>query len=86
MSDESVFPVEPWVVREVWYMGGPNPDHVVDVTDRYPAKLTALRAHASQISHIDIDSIMRERMALVARAGGLAADRLAEAFTVIRTE
>jgi len=78
--------LDPWVVREVWYMGGPNPDHVIDVTDRYPAKLAALRAHASQTSHVDIDAILRERMAMTARAGGLPADRLAEAFTVLRTE
>jgi LmbE family N-acetylglucosaminyl deacetylase len=78
--------LEPWVVREVWYMGGPNPDHVVDVTDRYPSKLAALRAHTSQTSHVDIDAILRERMAATAAVGGLPGDRLAEAFTVLRTE
>jgi LmbE family N-acetylglucosaminyl deacetylase len=78
--------LEPWVVREVWYMGGPNPDHVVDVTDAYPTKLAALRAHVSQISHIDIDSVMRDRMVMMARAGGLPEGHLAEAFTVLRTE
>jgi LmbE family N-acetylglucosaminyl deacetylase len=78
--------LEPWVVREVWYMGGPNPDHMVDVTDRYPNKLAALRAHTSQVSHVDIDAILRDRMATMAHAGGLADGRLAEAFTVLRTE
>ena len=78
--------LEPWVVREVWYVGGPDPDHVVDVTDAYPAKLAALRAHESQTSHFDVDIVLRERMSVTARAGGLADDRLAEAFTVLRTE
>jgi LmbE family N-acetylglucosaminyl deacetylase len=78
--------LEPWVVREVWFMGGPSPDHVVDVTERYPTKLAALRAHVSQTGHIDIDAVMRERMAMLAAAGGLPEGRLAEAFTILRTE
>jgi LmbE family N-acetylglucosaminyl deacetylase len=77
---------DPWVVREVWYMGGPAPDHTVDITDTYPTKLAALRAHASQTSHIDIDAILRERMSMAAQAAGLPVGRLAEAFTILRTE
>lgn len=78
--------LEPWVVREVWYGAGPDPDHVVDVTESYPRKLAALTRHVTQTSHVDIDAVLRERMTGAARAGGLAEDRLAEAFTVIRTE
>ena len=77
---------EPWVVREVWYSGGPSPDHVVDVTATYPAKLAALIRHASQTRHVDIDAFLRDRLASTAHAGGLPGGRLAEAFTVIRTE
>lgn len=76
----------PWAVREVWYSGGPNPDHVVDITDTYDRKLAALRAHASQTSHMDLEGLLRERLSQAAKAGGLAAGRLAEAFTIIRTE
>jgi LmbE family N-acetylglucosaminyl deacetylase len=76
----------PWTVREVWYGGGPSPDHIVDVTDTYPLKLAALQAHTSQIRHIDLDKILRERLAMMATAGGLPEGRLAEAFTVLRTE
>ena len=65
---------------------GLDPDHVVDVTGTFPAKLAALRRHITQTSHVDIESILRERMAIVARTGGLPDGRLAEAFTVIRTE
>ena len=78
--------LEPWVVREVWYAGGPNPDHVVDVTATYPAKLAALLRHASQTSHVDLDAILRDRLATTARTGGLSEGRLAEAFTILRTE
>ena len=78
--------LEPWVVREIWYQAGPDPDHVVDVTGTFPAKLAALRRHITQTSHVDIESVLRERMAIVARTGGLPDSRLAEAFTIIRTE
>ncbi|HEX6497945.1 MAG TPA: PIG-L deacetylase family protein [Micromonosporaceae bacterium] len=77
--------LEPWVVREVWYHGGPNPDHVVDVTETYPRKLAALMAHSTQTSHVEIDSFIRERLATTASAAGLPEGRLAEAFTVLRT-
>jgi LmbE family N-acetylglucosaminyl deacetylase len=78
--------LEPIVVREVWYAGGPDPDHLVDTTDTYSTKLAALRRHVSQVGHVELDSILRERMAMTARAGGLPEGRLAEAFTVLRTE
>ncbi len=82
----SEYGLQPWTVREVWYSGGPSPDHVVDVTDTYEMKITALRAHVSQTTHLDLDAILRPRMTDTAKAGGLAEGRLAEAFTVLRTE
>lgn len=76
----------PWTVREIWYTGGPNPDYAVDVTDTYPRKLAALRAHVSQTGHLDdLDGMLRERLETVARGLGLPAGRLAEAYTVIST-
>ncbi|GAA4688705.1 GlcNAc-PI de-N-acetylase [Phytohabitans rumicis] len=79
--------LEPWVVREVWYSGGPSPDHAVDVTDAYPRKVLALRAHVSQTAHLDPDDgWLRDRMVATAAAAGLPDGRLAEAFTVLRTE
>jgi LmbE family N-acetylglucosaminyl deacetylase len=78
---------EPWVVREIWYAGGPSPDHVVDVTDTFETKLDGLRRHVTQTRHIeDLAAILRQRMEPMARDGGLPEGRLAEAFTVIRTE
>ena len=77
---------EPWVVREVWYQSGPSPDHVVDVTDTFADKLRALHRHTTQTSHMDMEPFLRDRMATVARDSGLPVGRLAEAFTIIRTE
>lgn len=78
--------LEPWTVREVWYSGGPSPDHAVDITELFDRKVAALQAHASQVGHLDgFASMLRERHAMVARGVGLPEGRLAEAFTIVRT-
>lgn len=72
---------EPWVVPEVWVMGGPGPDVFRDVTDAFDRKLAALLAHESQ--HPEPGGLpdrMRSWMAANAATGGLADGRLAEAF------
>lgn len=74
-----------WTVREIWYQGGPAPDHTVDITDTFDRKLAALLAHVTQTSHVDTESFMRQRLAATAEAAGLPPGRLAEAFTIIRT-
>ena len=76
---------QPWVVREVWYQGGPNPDHAVDITATYSRKLAALAAHVTQTSHEDVEARMRPVFELNARNAGLPEGSLAEAFTVLRT-
>jgi LmbE family N-acetylglucosaminyl deacetylase len=77
--------LKPWTVREVWYTAGPDPDHAVDITDQLDAKLAALRAHASQVSHFDMETMVRERLAAVAAQLGLPEGRYAEAFSVFST-
>ncbi|RLP95330.1 PIG-L family deacetylase [Micromonospora sp. CV4] len=77
--------LEPWVVREVWYAGGPAPDHAVDITDRYDRKVAAMRAHHSQTGHLDVPAWIHDRLAEVAADAGLPPGRLAGAFTVLRT-
>jgi LmbE family N-acetylglucosaminyl deacetylase len=75
-----------WTVREVWYVGGPDPDHAVDVTDSFDRKVAALRAHVTQTTHRDdLEAMLRERLSTVAGGLGLPAGRLAEAYTIIRT-
>src|SRR5579859_2020647 len=57
----------PWKVREVWIAGSPSPTHFVDVTETFGRKLAALRAHESQIAHMeDLAERIRTRLALVA--------------------
>src|SRR5215475_8718359 len=63
--------LKPWVVREVWYQQGPSPDHAVDVTDAFDTKLAALREHASQVGHVDLAEVLRQRLTQAALAAGL---------------
>jgi len=75
-----------WTVREVWYSGGPNPDVPVDITGTFGLKLAALRAHVSQVGHLDdLEGMLRGRFALLAQTLGLPDGRLAEAFSVFAT-
>jgi LmbE family N-acetylglucosaminyl deacetylase len=77
--------LEAWTVREIWYSGGPAPDHLVDVTATFPRKLAALRAHASQTAHLpDLEGMLRGWLGANAAAAGLPEGSLAEAFTVVR--
>jgi LmbE family N-acetylglucosaminyl deacetylase len=77
--------LEPWVVREVWYNSGPQPDHHVDVTDYAEAKLAALAAHVTQTSHTDVRPFVIDRMTQAAAAAGAPEGRLVESFSVFRT-
>ncbi len=75
-----------WTVREVWIAGGAPPNHHVDVTETFPRKIAALRAHESQISDVDdLSGRVRDRLARMARLAGLPDGRLAEGFQVLDT-
>ncbi|HEV2088812.1 MAG TPA: PIG-L deacetylase family protein [Cryptosporangiaceae bacterium] len=75
-----------WTVREVWFMGGPDADHAVDITDTFDAKLAALRAHRTQTAQMtDLESMVRGWLTMNAQTAGLPDGCLAEMFTVIRT-
>ena len=78
--------LEAWTVREVWIAGGPSPDRYVDVTDTFPRKVAALRAHETQIADGDaLEQMLRDRLARTAAQGGLPEGRLAEVFQVLNT-
>ena len=67
-------------------MGGPQADHYADITDTFGRKVEALRAHASQTSHMeDLETVLRTWNAANALAGGLPDGRLAEAFQILST-
>lgn len=78
--------LDAWTVPETWLMGGPQPNHYVDVTDTFDKKVAALTAHASQTGHLeDLAGFLRTWHAANAFAGGLGEGRLAEAFQVVNT-
>jgi LmbE family N-acetylglucosaminyl deacetylase len=78
LADEGL---DAWTVHDVWVMGSPQPNHIVDVTEQIDLKLDALRAHASQTSHMDdLDDRIRGWMSSAAEQAGLPEGRLAEAF------
>ncbi len=74
-----------WTVPEIWYSGGPDPDHFVDITDTFERKIRALRSHASQLSDPDaVVAMLRERFGELARHAGMPAGRIAESFNIAR--
>jgi LmbE family N-acetylglucosaminyl deacetylase len=77
--------LEPWTVSEVWINGHPTASHYTDVTDELDRKLAALRAHASQTEHMDVEGLLRMWMGGTANTAGLPDGRLAEAFHVMST-
>jgi LmbE family N-acetylglucosaminyl deacetylase len=77
-----------WTVPEVWLVGGPTPNHYVDITDTFDRKLAALKAHASQTAHMGEDGLEQMLLGWLsgnARTAGLGEGRLAEAFQVVDT-
>ena len=70
----------------MWIAGGPDPDHYVDVTETFPRKIAALRAHESQTGHMeDLAERLKTRLTMVARQAGLPEGHLAEGFRVLDT-
>ena len=74
----------PWHVGEVWIMAHPQMTHCVDVTDVFDRKVAALKAHASQTAHMELEPLLRTWGGAVAAGFGLPEGRLGEAFKVIR--
>ncbi|MEV7005622.1 PIG-L deacetylase family protein [Streptosporangium sp. NPDC051022] len=78
--------LEAWTVREVWLNGGQTPDHYVDITGTIDRKISALRAHTSQVSHLENpEAFVRGRFAQIAAEAGLGEGRYAEAFQRVLT-
>ncbi|MGI8869904.1 MAG: PIG-L deacetylase family protein [Mycobacteriales bacterium] len=78
--------LEAWTVPETWLMAGPQVTTYVDVTDTFDRKLAALRAHASQTSHMNgLADRLRGMLGRTATTAGLPDGRLAESFQVVDT-
>lgn len=78
--------LQAWTVCEVWIAGSLRPTHFADITDNFPRKVAALRAHESQTGHMDnLENFLRGWLSRSAEAGGLPEGRLAEAFQVLDT-
>jgi len=75
----------PHTVPEVW-ITSQTPTMVVDITDTFATKLTALRCHESQVGHRDdLEESLLGWATSNAQSWGLAEGRLAEGFRVIPT-
>lgn len=76
--------LEPWIVRELWLMADPSPDHAVDIGKTFERKIAALREHRSQTEHMDdLEERLRGWGLATAQAAGLAEGTLAEAFRTV---
>jgi LmbE family N-acetylglucosaminyl deacetylase len=74
--------LEPHKVREVYLMGHPEPDVVIDITGIMDRKIAALRCHASQVGKdfAGVEARVRERAAELGKPHGYT---YAEAFRSI---
>jgi LmbE family N-acetylglucosaminyl deacetylase len=78
--------LEPWTVSQLWLNGREDVDVYVDTTDAIDKKIAGLLSHASQMKDPEgIDAMIRGWGALIAKQGGLAEGRIAEAFRAIDT-
>lgn len=83
LADEGL---QAWTAREVWINGGLTPNHYMDITQTFPRKIAALRAHESQVGgREDLEDTLRGWLARAAAQGGLPEGRLAEVFQVLDT-
>lgn len=74
--------LEPHKVAELWLYGSETPDHFIDISETFDAKIHALRAHASQVGTGEtLEQRMRDRAEDVGREAGIP---MAEAFKVVK--
>lgn len=78
--------LEPHTVAEVWMMGGPEPDHFIDITDTIELKIEALLCHESQMREPGrMPDMIKEWAQSQGERAGLPEGRMAEGFRCIKT-
>ena len=83
LTDEGL---EPHTVSEVWLMGGPEPDHFIDISDTFEHKIEALLCHQSQIRDPErLPDLMRDWARAQAEKAGWEQGRLTEGFRRVQT-
>ena len=76
----------PHTVSEVWLVGGPDPDHFVDITEVIDRKIDALLCHQSQLrSPEKMPDLLRDWSAAQGRKAGFPEGTLVESFRRIET-
>lgn len=77
--------LEAWTVTWLWLQGATEPNHWLDITDHFERKLQAIKAHESQVSHLDtLEDMTRGWASMWAQRAGLSEGRLAEGFKQVR--
>jgi LmbE family N-acetylglucosaminyl deacetylase len=78
--------LEPHVVDEVWLMAMQDADVYVDISDTFDTKISALRCHVSQISHVDdLEDRLRQWATAVGEQAGFPKGKLGESFQRVPT-
>jgi LmbE family N-acetylglucosaminyl deacetylase len=81
LADEGL---EAWTVSETWVVGHDQPNHAVDITERFDTKLAALHCHESQLRDPDAtDERIRAWNGGQATQFGLPEGSYAEVFLVV---
>lgn len=73
--------LEPWDVAELWMISFGDGKDIVDISGTFERKLSALRAHASQLNGWDPEPRLREWASRLGKEVGV---ELAEAFIILR--
>jgi LmbE family N-acetylglucosaminyl deacetylase len=77
--------LEPHIVHELWLVGHPIADHVVDITTAIDRKIDAILAHESQLPDPTATATaIRARLAAVGFAAGFGEESYAEEFFLIK--
>jgi LmbE family N-acetylglucosaminyl deacetylase len=84
LAEESL---APHTVGEVWIHGHSDPDYPFDITRKFDVKMSAIRCHDSQLTHVaeDVEGFFRTWGKEAAQRHGLPAGSLAEEYLRLDT-